>query len=163
MRVSIVSSLLIVILCSPWERVAEGGDSPGPQTIYLPRSMRAEGRITLTYTDGTEAVTHHLAFTELIDSERKRSKVSIGYISYQQAEYQSQWGQTITVDSESNKCKMLKTASFVPQLDWFVRMMYTDEEIESFLTLLPHQVGPSGLIWKLIQYTGDQKVSRVRV
>lgn len=155
MRPTLVIITFILTLIAS---LSHADDSVAPETIYLPDSMRAEGRITLTYSAGNQTVAHHLAFTELVDRKRIRSKISIGYLSNPLKEYHTQWGKKLMLDNQG-RCREMKEDSFVPELDWFARMIYTDDEVRDFVRLVPEQIGPSGLLWIVMLNNKNLKVS----
>lgn len=156
MRLLLSLALIILVFTT---NSSQADEPVTPETIYLPHSMRAEGRITLTYTpDGQRTYPHHLAFTEVIDGPSKVSKVSIGYLAYPMRKYYTGWNKTLVLDEEG-KCGQVKANSFVPELDWFARMMYTDDEINQFFLIKSEQVGPSGFLWKIISSNKEPKVS----
>lgn len=126
--------------------------------IKVPKLKRSEGRITLEYTQQEQTVRHQLAFSEVIDSETSRSRVSIGYVGYKPRVYYSRAGDILTVSKEA-ACHSIKQMGhkFVPELDWFLRLTYTQAELDNGLPPAHrHQIGPTGITIML-----PKKVSRL--
>ena len=127
--------------------------------LYLPESMKTEGKITLEHLSETGDITkHHLVFTELIDGRLQRSKLSIGYVSYEPVEYHNRQGRTLELN-ENKQCSLLeKKFEFIRELAWFLRYTFTDEEMTTFLKKFPHLIGPSGVLTMMNSLNQSPKV-----
>lgn len=122
--------------------------------LVIPKSKRTEGRVTLEYIRSDETIKYQLAFSEVVDSDTKRSRLSIGHVSYEPTVYYSRAGSILTVD-KAGKCNCLKQLGwkFVPELDWFLDLTYTKAELERAMPAgKEHHIGPSGIAIMLARY-----------
>lgn len=103
--------------------------------------------MTLEYFKNEEKIKYQLAFSEVVDSTTRRSKVTIGYVSYDPIVYYSRDGNMLMVDKHAGCVNMRQMDHmFVPQLDWFIKLSYTNAELEQGLPAdRRHHIGPTGL------------------
>lgn len=120
--------------------------------FYLAPSFRSEGKILLKYEHKDNVIEHHLVFSEVSDAIGKRSKVRIGYMSYEPNEYYIRDG-TILKVNDLGRCELMgkndKSSSeikIIPELDWFVKMSYTNEELMKYFAKHKFESGPSILL-----------------
>lgn len=137
---------ILILVFIALAQTCQAADKSQGSKVYLPPTRRTEGRITLSHLHDGAIIQHRLAFSEVIDSQAKRSKISIGYVSYEPVEYYTQSKWTLTVDSGRCRPMANQTMTFVPELDWFARMIYEKGELYSFLGYNRHLIGPTGLI-----------------
>lgn len=137
--------LLIALFSSPL--IGQLARAEEPLSLSSPGSKRTEGRVTLEYFKNDEKIKTHLAFSEVIDSDLKRSKVTIGYVSHEPTVFYSRDNTILMVDKKAG-CVNLKEMNhfFVPDLDRFLKLSYTQEEMEKGIRAdRRHHIGPSGV------------------
>lgn len=112
----------------------------------------------LKVTEGDRTSKYVFAFTEIVDNPKKRAKISIGYLTYDPIEYYMTNDITLTLDKDG-KCVKLHDEDFLPEIDWFVKMRNSRQEIKKFLQNRPFDIGPSGLLRMFIPPFIEIKVS----
>lgn len=154
---SIILILACTQFCSTWAE-----DNQVRARFILPQSYRAEGKITLSYTrHGEQSIEHHLAFSEITDSFMQRSKVSIGYVSYEQNEYYNRANTIIKVNNQG-RCEGYTKEPLIPELYWFAKLTYTDDELNRYFASGKFESGPSVLLrMPISSLTNSSKVSSI--
>lgn len=135
--------------------------------FLMPNTRRTEGRITMEYVEDDHRVKHELAFSEVNDGETRRTKLSIGYVSYQPKVYWALGDTVLTLNNNNDKCERISgehalEPKFLPEIDYFLRYSYTDAELAFNLDKVKaHFLGPVGLILMYITKPGIAAVSIV--
>lgn len=114
----------------------------------------------MDYSFNEDIVQHQLVFSEINDSDTKRSKVKIGYISHDPREYIARKDlPVLNIDSDGTcRTSNIETKfDFVPELQWFAMQAFHAPEIVKFLQENPHLVGPTGLVKMIADHGKDAK------
>lgn len=91
-------------------------------------------------------MTHHLTFSESIDSIMKRSAISIGYVSHKPNKYFIEQGAPIIRVSKEGICESLGDSSlYIPELAWFVELMFVGSDFDDSVSPRSY-LGPTGLL-----------------
>ena len=93
----------------------------------------------------------------------KSSKLSIGYASYQPTVYYARGNTIFTKSSKTGQCEKISTA-FVPELYWFLRYTYTDQELQEATVGAGkgYHMGPTGVLLMLIKHDVSDQGSKNR-
>ena len=142
--------LLLLLFTQNAARITVSGKDPNIVRFILPRSFRAEGRITLVYKQSDNQVEHQLAFEEVTSFVSSRSRVKIGHVSYEPTVYYNREGRVLKLN-EQGRCEPFDGGQgnhlkMIPELDWFARMSYTDEELAKAVGENRFEMGPSLLL-----------------
>jgi len=109
-------------------------------SVVLPPSYRAEGKLMLEYRRGVQTIMHEFAFSEVVDNLGRRSKVTIGQVFYEPNVYFNRHGRILKVNDKGH-CELVRAgtddsaangAILIPELDWFVKMTYTNKELLNY-------------------------------
>lgn len=146
---------LLLVACFMSSRLAATYVA-GTYLPAMPILRRSEGRVTLEYhvVDG-ETIKHQLAFSEVIDSDTKRSRISIGHVSHPPKLYWSRGADGLITLDDTGACHGLKSHGhhFVPELEWFLELSYTEDELNKALDVgKQYHIGPSGIVLMLDKY-----------
>lgn len=131
-------------------------------TILLPSKAKIEGKIEFNYKLNKQEVKNQLSYTEVIDTDGQRYKLSIGYLGQDQRIYYARRGEP-TITATDSSCKVVEhLASLVPELSWFSDFIIPPEDARNRLEQFPMLVGPSGLMAIISDLTSGTKLEFVR-
>lgn len=114
----------------------------------------------MEYSFNDDIVQHQLVFSEINDSDSKRSKVKVGYISHDPQEYIARKDLPVLIIDSDGSCRASNLESkfdFVPELQWFILQAFQAEQIIKFLQENPHLVGPTGIVKLIADYAKGLK------